>query len=197
MEWIDEPPCTSLSLLQNDPKAGRLVLGGPTPGDRVKGGLVAAFGAAFAATTIPFLRLRRRFPIPLPPVFTVVPLAFLGIGGAIGALGAGLAGASVTLIAERSLGITLRWGFFGVGMRERVIDTRAIEAFELQSRSHSSGEGIDERTDVTWRLMLVTVDGVAIALERFGTRTQARLRKKALEDLFDLGGGKVLPGKAA
>jgi hypothetical protein len=184
MEWLDEPPCTALTLQRSDLDAGKLELSGPAPASRMVGGFMTAFGAAFASGVIPFLRA----PIPMP--FKLVPLVVGGVGGGIAALGAAAATAKVSVLVERDKGVRFRWKFGPLRQREEFIPVEEIAALEVSHSVHtvnSDKHGFGGSTVMTYRLNLVTRAGKALGLESFGLHTQAKLRQEAIEAVLGLG----------
>src|SRR3712207_1848250 len=112
MEWLDEPPCTSLTLQHSDLDSGKLELTGPAASTRAVGGFMTAFGTVFASGALPFLRA----PIPMP--FKLIPLVFGGVGGGIAALGAAAATSKCSVLVERDKGVRFRWKFGPLRQRE-------------------------------------------------------------------------------
>jgi hypothetical protein len=186
MEWLDEPPCTALKLEVSDLDAGKLELSGPVASQRMVGGFMTAFGAAFASGVIPFLRA----PIPMP--FKLIPLALGGVGGGIAALGAATATAKVSVLVARDKGVRFRWKFGPLRQREEFIPVKDIVALEVSHSTHvrSDKHGFGHDTVTTYRLNLVTRAGKALGIEAFGLRTQAKLRQEQIEAVLGLGEAK-------
>jgi hypothetical protein len=176
MRWFDAPPCVPLDVAESTPK--RLLLTGPTKGARFTNGATAAMGGFFAGVGLRFLRL------PLPAPFKVVPLLFTAVGGGMAALGATAAFSSCSLEATKR-GLTLTWKPLALAERSLHVAAKDLEAFEVTTHTHSTRDTFgDERAAHEFRLVLVTKDGRAIALEPFFTRTQAAQRQKQLEARF-------------
>ncbi len=177
MRWFDSPPCPQMEVTFSSDD--RLTLKGPSTAQKVVGGATAAFGGVFAAVGAGFLRL----PIPVP--FKLIPLAFTAIGGGIAALGAGTALASCSLEAKRGDGLTLRWKIPARAEKSLRLQPQELEAFEVTDHAHTHSDDFGgARTVMEYRLSAITKDGRAYAFESFGTRTQARLRKEALDKLL-------------
>jgi hypothetical protein len=155
-----------------------LKLTGPTAGSRVVGGATAAFGGIFATVGAGFMRL----PIPLP--FKLIPLAFTAIGTGIAAVGTSAALSECSVEVKREQGITLRWKLPLRDERAFHIPLDKFEAFEVTDHAHEHRDDYGSRVVMEYRLVAVTKTGNAIALESFGTRTQARLRKEAFEKVL-------------
>jgi hypothetical protein len=68
-----------------------------------------------------------------------------------------------------------------------VVKAADIAALEVvhQVERHSSHDGSMDSTSDVYRLSLVTRDGRELPIERFGTRTQATLRKAQVEHLLE------------
>jgi hypothetical protein len=158
--------------------AEHITLAGPTAGSRVAGGATAAFGGVFATVGAGFMRL----PIPLP--FKLIPLAFTAIGTGIAAVGTSAALSSCLLDVKRGQGITLSWKLPLRDERSFHIPLEKLEAFEVTDHAHEHSDDYGSRIVMEYRLVAVTKSGTSIALESFGTRTQARLRKEAFEKVL-------------
>jgi len=181
MEWFSTPPCIRLELAEySDADAGLVELTGSSSLTKVIGGATSLMGAGFIATAFRFVRL----PIPL-----LVPLAMGAVGVGVIALGTSVATAECSVRATRFSGLDINWNLGPMlEYRSLRIKTREIEDFEVtrhesaSSDSSSSGGSSGTTTaTVTYRLVVVTKDGRAIALEEFDTKAQARQRKDLLE----------------
>jgi hypothetical protein len=159
-----------------------LTLTGPSTAARLAGGASAAFGGVFAAMSLRFLRL----PIPAP--FKLIPLAFTAIGAGVAAVGTSTALSSCSVEAKRGAGLTFRWKLPGLEERSLTLPSRELESFEVTTHEHHRSNDYGPDDVVTeYRLVALTRDGRALPFESHGTKTQANLRKVALE--------KVLLGK--
>lgn len=178
MEWVNEPPCTQLSVERNDPRAGKLTLFGPRGGARVKSGVMAAIGTAMAATAWSFLKL------PFPAPWKVIPLVMTATGGGLAALGVTGAVSDVRVEVERGKGIRFRWHPRPFPEREVFVPQGEIGSYEVKTHVVKTGDGMSsfrETAETSYRLMLVTRDGQAYAIEEFGLSAQAELRRDHIQ----------------
>lgn len=175
MRWFDSPPCPSYDVTQSTPE--RLLLQGPSKASRLAGGATAAFGSVFAGVGLRIARL------PIPGPFKLVPLAFAAIGGGVAAVGgaAALADASIDVTRE---GLWLKWKLPALPEKERRVLKADLEGFEVTTHAHqgSSEFGNNDRV-LEFRLVVVLKDGTSLELESFGTKTQAELRRRAIENI--------------
>jgi hypothetical protein len=88
----------------------------------------------------------------------------------------------MTLAAQHSLrvtrgeGVTLKWKFGPGAPQELAIPHGEIEGFEVvRSTPRRDGPGAYAES---FRLVLLTKKGDAVALEEFGNETQAKLRRR-------------------
>lgn len=176
MEWFDTPPCTRLDVAVESDEL--IMLTGPTTGSRVAGGATAAFGGVFATMGAGFLRL----PIPMP--FKLIPLAFTALGTGIAAVGTSAALSACSLEVKRGQGLTLTWKLPLRDERSFHIPLDKFEALEVTDHAHEHSDDYGSRITMEYRLVAVTKSGNSVALESFGTRTQARLRKEAFEKVL-------------
>jgi hypothetical protein len=191
MEWINEPPCTELLVDRQDAADGLLVLTGPRTGARLKGGLVAAMGAAFAATAASFLRL------PFPPAWKVIPAVMVATGGGMAALGVASAISDVRIEVRRGKGIRWAWTPRPMAERELLLKPEDIAAFEIKTNvvRRSAGEfSFQDVSHTTFHLMVVTRDGKAYSIEEFSLSTQAQIRRDQIEQAL---GRKVVEARRA
>jgi hypothetical protein len=176
MEWINELPCSAMTLKLSDPAGGKLELIGPGASSRVGGGVMAAMGATFSSAALPFLRA----PIPAP--FKLVPLAFGLIGGGVGALGLALATANTSVLFERDKGVRFRWKVAAMRQRELFIPAKDIAGIDISRGEHPAKDSDGfTTTRYHYALHVVTKEGKAVAFESFSLQTQARLRKEQIE----------------
>jgi hypothetical protein len=173
MRVLSSPPIARMKVLREDATGILLTLAG---GERLMGGLQTAAGAGFAAYGARFLRL------PLPPSLKWVPLGLMVVGAGFGALGL------ATVIADHRVEVTAR----GVEIRWRVGPTphtvtlarEEIEAFEVTPLTRITAAEDGDAPVVAWALQVVSRKGDAYAIEQFGTRTQADLRKRKLQSII-------------
>ncbi len=176
MKWLDTPPCGAMDVKTATDTL--LVLEGPSAMTRVAGAGAAAFGTTFASIALGVARM------PIPGPFRLIPIAFTAIGGGMAALGVGTAVAKCSVRVDQT-GIEQRWRWGPLAERTKTIAPADIRALEVQSQVHSGSDGFgDTRTSVSYRLMVVTNDGVAHALEAFGLSTQATMRKEQIEKII-------------
>ncbi|HVE81490.1 MAG TPA: hypothetical protein VND93_01530 [Myxococcales bacterium] len=177
MEWVNEPPCTQLDVEREEPSRGILILAGPRGSARVKGGLVAAMGAAFAAGAVAFLRM------PVPRAWKLIPALMAATGGGVAALGMATVVSDVRVEVERGKGI--RWAWRPRPMQEREVKVAAadIATYEIKTNvTRSSGEfSFREAAQTTYHLMVVTKAGRAYPVEEFDLSAQAELRRDQIQ----------------
>lgn len=183
MQWLSSPPCTRMKVKVSDRERGVLELVGPALPARLVGGAAAVFGAGFTARTLPFLRL----PIPFP--FKLIPLTMAAVGSGLTLAGAIAASASCSIQFERKKGLTFRWHVRPFAPRERLVPPSDMADFEITRHVHEYTSPSDDsfsgsRTQVVYRLVLVTQAGEALPFEEFGTRAQATLRKEAIAEVL-------------
>lgn len=189
MEWLDEPPCTELAVEREDLARGYLLLVGPRGTARVKGGVLAAMGAAFAAGAVAFLRM------PVPNAWKIIPAMMAATGGGVAALGVATAISDVRIEVQRGKGIRWTWHPRPMQERELSIKPDEIAAFDVKTNvTRASGEfsSFRETAQTTFQLMVVTKDGQAYSVEEFGLSVQAELRRDQIERAL---GTKAAPGK--
>ena len=176
--FFTKPPCNQLKVKSSGPRV--LELEGPVLSQRVAGGVVAAFGAGFAAFALGFLKA------PFPAPFKVIPLALGAAGTGMSAMGIFGAISEQSVRVDAGRGVTFRWKPGPLQPRELVVKAADIAAFEVvhQVERHSTHDGSMDSTTDFYRLSLVTRDGQDLPVERFGTRTQAALRKEQMEHLL-------------
>ncbi|MBN2361990.1 MAG: hypothetical protein JXR83_21240 [Deltaproteobacteria bacterium] len=187
MRWFKDPPCLPMQITLHDAESGRLELD-ESGFDRLwNAGLFTGVGALVTGFG---LKIARWTPGPMK----LAPLAVATAGGASTALGvmSGLAHHNISF--ERGQGVRLRWRFGRARPRELRIAADRIAAFEVVHRSRRGGARDLERAESYYRLLLVTVDGAAIPLEEFGTRTQAELRQALIEQVLGRGAPVARPG---
>lgn len=186
MRWVGEPPAVPLDVRVDTPE--RLELTGPGTAERLGGGVAAAFGGLFASFAVPFLRA------PLPAPAKLIPLSFVAVGAGVAALGTSRALASCSVVAARGEGLELRWKLPGFEERVRRVAPGELAGLEVTTHEHTTESefGRDWRTTV-YRVVAVTTGGEALGLESFGTRTQAELRKAALERVLSPGPAPASP----
>ncbi|GMU60642.1 MAG: hypothetical protein AMXMBFR34_24050 [Myxococcaceae bacterium] len=173
MRWIDTPPCVSLEIAEDSPK--RLLLKGPSKSARFVSGANAAMGGLFAGVGLKLLRL------PIPGPFKLIPLAFAAVGGGLAAYGAATALANVSLEVDKK-GLTARWKAPAFPQKSLHLGAKEVAGFEITSHVYSARDTFgDERAVYEHRLVVVTKAGRALPLESFFTRTQAELRREAIE----------------
>jgi hypothetical protein len=181
MEWFSTPPCTRLELAEySDAEKGLVELTGSSRLARVTGGATTLMGAGFIAAALRFAR---------PPIPLLLPLAMGAVGVGVMSLGTSVLSAECSVRATRFSGLDFRWNLGPLSRyRSLRIKTREIEDFEVTRHespsSDSSSAGGSDGTaapTVTYRLVVVTKDGRAIAIEEFDTKAQARQRKALLE----------------
>jgi hypothetical protein len=176
MEWINDPPCYGMAVKQSDSVAGKLELIGPATAERVKGGVMAAMGAAFGTFALPFLRA------PFPAPFKLIPLAFTVIGGGLGTLGVAVATSEASASFGRGKGARFRWKIGPLRARELFVPEKDIAGFEVsRSEHHSQDRNGFSTTHVSYELHLVTKAGKAVAFESFRLHAQAQLRREQVE----------------
>ena len=79
----------------------------------------------------------------------------------------------------------MRWKLPVRDERSLVIKADVLEAFEVTEHQHSTSDDYgNDNLVLSFHLVAVTKDGRAVAFESFGTRTQARLRKEAIEKVL-------------
>lgn len=176
MRWLDSPPCPSFEVTSST--AERLLLTGPSRAQRLAGGATAAFGSVFAGMGLRFARL------PIPGPFKLVPLAFAAVGGAVTALGGAAALATASLEVTKS-GLVVKWKLPGLPEKQRALAAADLEGFEVTTHAHEGGPDFANRDRVLeYRLVAIDKRGEALELESFSTRTQAELRRKAIESVL-------------
>ena len=181
MQWFSSPPCTRMKVRVSERGQGILELTGPALPARLMGGAAAVFGAGFTARTLPFLRL----PIPFP--FKLIPMTMAAVGSGLTLAGAIAASATCSVHIERKKGITFRWHLRPFAPRERQVLPADMADFEVTRHVYTSPSNDsfgDSRTQVVYRLVLVTKAGEALPFEEFGTRAQATLRKEAIAEVL-------------
>lgn len=161
----------------HDVTAGRLELDESSFDRFWNAGLFTTVGAFMAGIG---LKLVRWVPGPAK----LVPLAVATAGGASATLGvmSGLSHHNISF--ERGQGVRLRWRFGRGRPRELRVAQDKIAAFEVVHRTRTTKENDIEREQDFYLLMLVDIDGKSIALEEFGTRTQAKLRQQMVEQVL-------------
>ncbi|MHB8872179.1 MAG: hypothetical protein ACYC8T_00690 [Myxococcaceae bacterium] len=183
--WFASPPCNQMEVKVLNPT--RLELHGPAVGQKIAGGIAAAFGASIAAFAAGFLKA------PSPAPFKIIPLVIGAAGGAVSAAGAFAAISRNSVLIDAKRGATFRWKPGPLEPRELVVKAADIEGVEVvhQVETHHSSDhfGSDHSVDI-YRLTLVTRDARALPIERFSTHTQASLRLAQIESLLGLGRGK-------
>jgi len=177
MEWVNEPPCIELDVEREDAARGLLVLRGPRGSARLKGGLVAAMGTAFAVGAVAFLRM------PLPRAWKIVPAMMAATGGGVAAMVMATAVSDVKIEVERGKGIRWTWRPRPMQEREVRVAARDIAAFDVKTNvTRSSGElSFRETAQTTYQLMVVTSQGKAYAVEEFALNSQAELRRDQIQ----------------
>lgn len=177
MEWVNEPPCTELEVEREDAEKGLLILKGPRGMARAKSGLVAALGTAFAVGAATFLKM------PFPKAWKIIPATMIATGGGMAAMGVVGAVSNVRIDVERGKGI--RWTWRPRPAPERVVTLAAkdVATFEVKTNvTRSSGEfSFQERSQVTFQLMVISKQGKAYAVEEFPLSSQAELRRDQIQ----------------
>ena len=176
--WFNKPPCNPLNVKSSGPRT--LELEGPVLAQKVAGGVAAAFGAGFAAVAFSFLKA------PFPAPFKLIPLAMGAVGTGLSAAGAFGVISRQSVRVDAGRGVTFRWKPGPLEPRELVVKAADVAALEVvhQVERHSAHDGSMDSTSDVYRLSLVTRDGRELPIERFGTRTQATLRKAQIEHLL-------------
>ena len=171
MIWLDTPPMTSFAVVSQNKQHVRLE--GPTASARVVAGMSGAMGGTFAAMGIRMMKQR----LPMP--FGLIPIAFTAVGAGLAARGAGGALYKASIDAKKS-GLTFEWSIGPVFTRTIEIPWKELEDLEIVSKEVGTR---DELSSLVYVLNVVKKDGTAFAIESFGTRAQANLRKKGLESV--------------
>ncbi|HEY8206325.1 MAG TPA: hypothetical protein VIG99_02510 [Myxococcaceae bacterium] len=177
MEWITEPPCTELEVEREEAAKGVLVLKGPRGVARAKSGLVAAMGTAFALGAVAFLRM------PFPKAWKLIPATMVATGGGMAAMGVMGAVSNVRIEVERGKGITWTWRPRPAPERTVTLAAKDVATFEVKTNVvRSSGEfSFQERSQVTFQLMVISKQGKAYAIEEFALSSQAELRRDQIQ----------------
>src|SRR3954468_5823229 len=135
MEWVNEPPCTDLEVEREDASKGLLILKGPRGAARMKSGLVAAMGTAFAVGALAFLRM------PFPKAWQLIPATMAAPGGGMAALGVVSAISDVRIEVERGKGLRWTWRPRPMPEREVTLAAKDVAAFEVKTNvTRSSSE---------------------------------------------------------
>lgn len=169
MIWLDTPPITTFQVVSQNKH--HLRLEGPTAGDRVVAGMHGAFGGTFAAMGARLLRA----PLPMP--YKLIPIAMTAVGAGLAARGAGGVIYKASVDAKKT-GLTFEWSVGPMFKRAIDIPWKELEDLEIVSKEVGSR---DELSTLVYVLNVVRKDGSAFAMESFGTKAQANLRKKAME----------------
>ncbi|MBL8919498.1 MAG: hypothetical protein JNJ54_11595 [Myxococcaceae bacterium] len=179
MRWLDTPPCVPLEMVEPGP--GTLVLRGPTLGYRVSGGAGAVFGGAAAAFG---LRLSRVLPGPMK----LVPLGIAAVGGAVAAVSSAQASVQVTVEVSAS-GLVARWRLPLLAEKELRLAPSEVAGVEVKTVVRTERAELLERSAEVYehRVCIVTRDGRELPLDTHSTRTQADLRRAAIEGALAAG----------
>ncbi len=166
-----------MEVEREDASKGLLILKGPRSMTRVKSGLVAAMGTAFALGAVAFLRQA------LPGPWKLIPITMAATGGGMAAMGVVGAVSDVKIEVERGKGITWTWRPRPAPERVVTLPAKDVATFEVKTNvTRSSGEfSFQERSEVAFHLMVVSKQGKAYAIEEFGLSTLAELRRDQIQ----------------